>query len=288
MDRVTALFQESRPRLQAIAFRMLGSHSEAEDAVQETWLRLHRTDAERVDNLAGWLTTVTARLCLDRLRARHSRRDRASTDTDPDEVTGEDVASDPADETILAESVGAALMVVLDSLAPAERVAFVLHDVFAVPFDEIAHVVERTPAATRQLASRARRRVQGARRTHGIDLVRQRQLVDAFRRAAQAGDFGALLQILHPGAVLRPDAAAVRMGSLRPTSGAAQVAAALAGGAQAAQLAVVDGFAALVWAPLGEIRGVIEVTISAGRITAIDVTGDPERIRALEIVSIAD
>ena len=186
----------------------------------------------------------------------------------------------------MAESVGAALLIVLDSLAPAERVAFVLHDVFAVPFDEIAAVVDRSPDAARQLASRARRRVQGTVPTGDLDLVRQRDVVDAFLRAARGGDFEALLRLLDPDVVLRPDAAAVRMGSLRETSGADAVAAALSGGARAAQLAIVDGVAALVWAPGGQTRGVIEFTLVDDRIVAINVTGDSERIRSLDIVTL--
>src|SRR5262245_28175839 len=216
----TTQFEASRPRLEAVAYRMLGSHAEAEDAVQETWIRLQRTDPDVIENLGGFLTTVVGRVCLDRLRA---RRARPEAPTDP-ELPGAAVApatdADPEHEVVLAESIGAALLVVLGRLSPAERVAFVLHDVFAVPFDEVAEIVGRTPDATRQLASRARRRLQGTEPTVGLDLVRQRDVVDAFLRAARGGDFDALLQLLDPDVVLLPDAAAVAMGSLRALRGA--------------------------------------------------------------------
>jgi RNA polymerase sigma-70 factor (ECF subfamily) len=261
---------------------MLGSRSEAEDAVQEAWLRLDRSDPEQIDNLGGWLTTVVARLCLDRLRARRSRPETPIAEHEAHDVA--DVAGvDPAQQALMAESVGAALLVVLDSLGPAERVAFVLHDVFAVPFDEIAEIVGRSPDATRQLASRARRRVQGTT-TADVDPLRQRTLVDAFLRAARGGDFEGLLQLLDPDVVLQPDEAAVRMGSLRETRGAEAVAGALSGGAQTAALAIVDGLAGLVWAPAGRTRGVIEFTVAGDRIVAIHVTGDAERIGELDIV----
>jgi RNA polymerase sigma-70 factor (ECF subfamily) len=285
-DWLAAQFESSRSRLRAVAYRMLGSRTEADDAVQETWLRLGGTDASRIDNLGGWLTTVVARVCLDRLRTRRSRREDLTGAQPVDDLAGAVDDYDPAHQALMAESVGAALLVVLDSLAPAERVAFVLHDVFAVPFDEIATVVDRSPDAARQLASRARRRVQGTAPTGDLDLVRQRDVVDAFLRAARGGDFEALLRLLDPDVVLRPDAAAVRMGSLREISGAEAVATALSGGARAAQLAIVDGVAALVWAPGGQTRGVIEFTIADDRIVAINVTGDAERIGSLDIVTL--
>jgi RNA polymerase sigma-70 factor (ECF subfamily) len=277
-------FEASRPRLRAVAYRILGSHAEAEDAVQETWLRLHRTDAAGIENLGGWLTTVIARLCLDRLRSRRSRREDAVGAQVPDEVVTSTEDDDPAHQALLAESVGSALLLVLDLLPPAERVAFVLHDVFAVQFDEIAAILDRSPDAARQLASRARRRLRGTSPTDQLDLVRQRDVVDAFLRAAQGGDFEALMRLLDPDVVLQPDAAALRMGGLRETRGASEVATALSGGARGAQLAIVDGLAALVWAPGGRTRGVIEFTIRDGRIVAIDVTGDAERLGELEIV----
>ena len=285
-DWLTARFEESRPRLLALAYRMLGSHAEAEDAVQETWLRLRRTDPAGIENVGGLLTTVVGRVCLDRLRARRARPE----DPVDDPALGarpDDAAGDPVDEALLAESVGTALMVVLDRLGPAERVAFVLHDVFAVPFDDIAEILGRTPDASRQLASRARRRVQGTSPTGGLDLVRQREVVDAFLRAARGGDFDALMQLLDPDVVLVPDAAAMSMGSLREMQGAEAVATALAGGARGATVAVVDGVAAFVWAPGGgEIRGVVQFTLRDDRVVAIDVTGDADRIAQLDIVTL--
>jgi RNA polymerase sigma-70 factor (ECF subfamily) len=279
---LTAAFEKSRQRLHAIAYRMLGSRTEADDAVQDTWLRLSSTDPERVDNLGGLLTTVVARVCLDRLKSRRARREDIFGEGMPDPRDRSPTASDPAEEAVMAESIGAALLVVLDALGPAERVAFVLHDVFAVGFDEIAEIVERSPDAARQLASRARRRVQGTVPAR-FDLARQREVVDAFLLAARAGDFDALVQILDPNVVLRPDDAAQRMGSFRTTHGATQVASRIAGGAQGAQPATVNGLAGLVWAPADRVRGVIQFTVVEGRITAIDIVGDAERISACDI-----
>jgi RNA polymerase sigma factor (sigma-70 family) len=282
-DSLTEQFEASRPRLQAVAYRMLGSRAEAEDAVQETWLRLARTDSALVENLGGWLTTVIARVCLDRLRSRRARPE-VAIGAIPDEPASAENGDDPAHQALVAESVGAALLVVLDLLPPAERVAFVLHDVFAVPFDEIAPIVDRSPDATRQLARRARRRLQGAPPTADLDLVRQRRVVDAFLRAARGGEFDTLVALLDPDVVLRPDAAAVRMGSLRETRGADAVASVLSGGARGARLAIVDGLAGFVWAPGGRTSGVVQFTIADGRIVAIDVTGDAERLQQLDIV----
>ncbi len=280
-DWVVEQFEENRPRLRAVAHRMLGSRAEAEDAVQEAWLRLGGTDAGAIDNLGGWLTTVTARVCLDRLRRRQARPEHDARPPLPADVPG---GGDVEDRELLAESVGAALLVVLESLGPAERVAFVLHDVFAVPFDEVAAVLDRSPDAARQLASRARRRVQHRTPAGDVDPVRQREAVEAFLRAAQGGDFEGLVRVLHPDVVLQPDAAALRMGALRETHGARGVADALAGGAQAARLAVVDGLAGLVWMPGGTVRGVIRFSVLDGRITALDVVGDAEGIEELEVV----
>jgi RNA polymerase sigma factor (sigma-70 family) len=286
-DWLTARFEESRPRLHALAYRMLGSHAEADDAVQETWLRLQRNDPAEIDNVGGLLTTVVGRVCLDRLRARRARPEDPTDDLAAGGTPDVDATTDPVDEAILAESVGTALMVVLDRLGPAERVAFVLHDVFAVPFDGVAEILGRTPDASRQLASRARRRLQGTTLgATGLDLVRQRNVVDAFLRAARGGDFEGLLQLLDPEVVLVPDAAAVAMGSLREMRGADAVAAALSGGATNATLAIVDGVAAFVWAPGGQVRGVVRFTLRGERIVAIDVTGDEEKIRALDIVTL--
>src|SRR5947207_5922963 len=241
-------FEASRPRLHAVAYRMLGSHADADDAVQEAWLRLAGGDHDRIENAGGLLTTVVGRVCLDRLRARRSRPE------EPIEASlAATVDDDPADHSVLADSVGSALLVVLDLLGPAERLAFVLHDVFAVPFDEIGEVLDRSPEAARQLASRARRRLQGSDPDADVDIERQREVVDAFLRAAHAGDFEALVRLLDPDVVLVPDAAATRMGALRETVGAHAVARALSGGAQGAHLAIIDGLAGLVGAPAGPV-----------------------------------
>jgi len=283
-DWLTEQFEASRPRLRAVAYRMLGSHAEADDAVQEAWLRLNRADRSGVENLGGWLTTVVARVCLDSLRSRRSRREEPAGARPPESGVGVARDDDPEQQAIMGDSVGAALLVVLDLLAPAERVAFVLHDVFAVPFDEIGDIVGRSPEAARQLASRARRRVRGTDGAPEIDLVRQRQVVVAFLAAARSGDFEGLLALLDPDVVLRPDAAALRMGSLRETQGAAEVATALSGGASAARVALVDGVAGLAWAPTGQVRGVVAFRVVDGRIVEIDVTGDPEHIAHLDVV----
>jgi RNA polymerase sigma-70 factor (ECF subfamily) len=282
-DWLTERFEEQRPRLHAVAYRMLGSHAEAEDAVQETWLRLQRTDPDTIDNVGGLLTTVVGRVCLDRLRARTARPEDPTDDARTRAVADAD-APDPVDEALLAESVGAALMVVLDRLGPAERVAFVLHDVFAIPFDDVAEILGRTPDASRQLASRARRRLQGSAHEARFDLVRQRTVVEAFLRAARGGDFEALVQLLDPDVVLVPDAAALAMGSLRELRGADAVARVLSGGAQAARLAVIDGATGFAWAPGGQVRGVVQLTVIDGRIVAFAVTGDAERIAELDVV----
>jgi RNA polymerase sigma-70 factor (ECF subfamily) len=281
---LTDEFEASRPRLHALAYRMLGSHAEADDAVQETWLRLRRNDPADIENVGGLLTTVVGRVCLDRLRARRARPEDPVDDLAAGATSAVDPAADPVDEALLAESVGTALMLVLDRLGPAERVAFVLHDVFAVPFDDVAGILGRTPDASRQLASRARRRLQGSTPDGRLDVMRQRDVVDAFLRAARGGDFDALLQLLDPDVVMVPDAAAISMGSLRETRGAEAVAHALSGGARAAQRALVDGVAAWLWAPGGQIRGVVQFTVRGDRIVSIAVTGDADRIRELEIV----
>lgn len=286
-DWLTEQFEASRPRLRAVAYRMLGSEAEADDAVQETWLRLDRADATRLENLGGWLTTVVGRVCLDRLRSRRARRE---------EPTGVQLAeiglaaedSDPGQQAIVAESVGSALLVVLDLLAPAERVAFVLHDVFAVPFDEIAEIVGRSPEAARQLASRARRRVQGTPGMPEVDLVRHREVVDAFLAATRSGDFDALLALLDPAVELRPDEGAVRMGALRATRGAAEVAGLFSRGAAAARLALIDGVAGLAWMPGGRTRGVVVFSIVDGRIVEIDLIGDGERLETIDVVLVDD
>ena len=280
---LAAAFEQSRQRLHAIAFRMLGSRTEADDAVQDAWLRLSSTDPERIDNFGGLLTTVVSRVCLDRLKSRRTRREDMIGDGMSATSDRHPTAGDPAEEAVMAESIGAALLIVLDALGPAERVAFVLHDVFGVRFDEIGEIVGRSPDAARQLASRARRRVQGTAGPAQVDFVLQREVVDAFLRAARSGDFDSLVQILDPSVMLRPDAAAERLGAFRTTRGAAQVASRLAGGAQAVQRAIVNGLAGLVWAPGGRVRGVIQFTVIDGLITAIDVTGDADSIRGFDI-----
>src|SRR4051794_9726021 len=262
-------FEEHRTRLKAVAYRMLGSLSEADDAVQEAWLRLSRTDAGAIENLGGWLTTVVARVCLDMLRSRTSRREesiRVAESVAPSAVAHRGVPRaaemDPEQETLLAESVGLALLVVLDTLAPAERLAFVLHDMFAVPFDEIAPIVGRSPDAARQLASRARRRVQGATPVDDADIGRRREVVDAFLAAARGADFEALLALLDPDIVLRADPAAVKTGAEEEVRGAAAVAQTFAGRATAAQPALIDGDVGLVWATGGRPRVVFDLTIA--------------------------
>jgi RNA polymerase sigma factor (sigma-70 family) len=269
-------FEDNRARLRAVAYRMLGSTSEADDAVQEAWLRLSRSDTSEVDNLAGWLTTVVGRVCLDMLRSRKSRREEPLDTYVPDDVE----AVDPEQEALLADAMGPALLVVLDTLAPAERLAFVLHDLFAVPFEEIAPVVGRSPAATRQLASRARRRVQGAGTQP--DRGRQRAIVDAFLTASRGGDFDALIALLDPDVVLRVDDAAARIGA-SGARGAHEVAVTFAGRAKAAQLALVDGAAGAAWIHDGRARVVFSFTVTGGRIVAIDLLADPEHLRELDL-----
>ena len=277
-------FEADRPRLRAMASRMLGSWAEADDAVQEAWLRVSRSDAGGVDNLSGWLTTIVARICLDMLRSRHSRReDPVSMD-----LTGigpdREVMPGPEDEVMLANSVGLALLLVLDTLAPAERVAFVLHDIFDVSFDEIAPIVDRSPAAARQLASRARRRIRGASADHDSDQAREREIVGAFFAASREGDFRGLLMLLDPDVKLRPDRAAVAAGAEEGVRGAAAVAEAFAGRARAAQLALIGGRAGAVWAPGGQPRVVFAFTVHRDKITAIDMIADPERVHELDLV----
>lgn len=276
-------FEASRSRLLAVAYRMLGTHVEAEDAVQDSWLRLQGAPPGDVGNLDGWLTTVVSRVCLDRLRARRARPEDPVGAALPEELTGHSEDLDPAQQTILAESVGSALLVVLDSLAPAERVAFVLHDVFAVPFDDIAPIVERTPDATRQLASRARRRIQGSGGAN-VDLARHQQIIDAFKAASVNGDFQALLALLDPGVVFRPDATALRMGAPSERQGLNAVATEFDGRAHGAQRALVSGRPGLAWAPGGQVHGVFAFRIEHGRIAEIELIGDPERIGKLDVV----
>ena len=268
-------FEQQRPRLRAVAERILGSAAEAEDAVQEAWLRLSRSDAAAVENLGGWLTTVVSRLCLDHLRSRTARRE-APLDHAPEPVLAD---SAPA-EVELAESLAPALLVVLDTLKPAERVAFVLHDLFGVPFEQVAVVLDRNPAAVRQLASRARRRVRG----QDADAAGSagREVVAAFLRASRDGDFAALLELLDPDAVVRADGAAVAMGSAPLLVGAEASAGRFCGQALAARLALLDGEPGLIWTHGGELKVAFAFTLDAGRVSAIDLLADPDVLAALD------
>ena len=286
-DWLARRFEDHRGHLQAVAYRMLGSTGEADDAVQEAWLRLSRSDAGAVDNLGGWLTTVVARVCLNMLQARSARReDPVGGDLPEPAASGRD-GDDPEQQALQAEGVGLALLVVLDTLTPAERLAFVLHDLFAVPFEEIAPIVERSPAAARQLASRARRRVQGAP-PPDADLARQRAVVDAFLAASREGDFDALVALLDPEVVVRADRAAVRSGAAEEVRGAAAVAGTFSGRARAARPALVDGAPGAVWAPGGRPRVAFGFTVISGRIVRIDLLADPERLARLQLAELGD
>jgi RNA polymerase sigma factor (sigma-70 family) len=287
-DWLAERFEENRTRLRAVAYRMLGSLSEADDAVQEAWLRLSRSETSDVENLSGWLTTVVARVCLDMLRSRGSRREEPLGAHVPEPIVSREDGIDPEHEALLADSVGPALLVVLETLAPPERIAFVLHDMFAVPFDEIAPIVGRSPASARQLASRARRRVRGAGTVPDADLTRQREVVDAFLAASRGGDFDALLAVLDPDVVLRADRAAVQMGASREVRGAAAVADTFSGRARAAQPALVNGAVGLVWATGGRPRIVFGFTITRGKIVEIVLVADPDRLRQLDMAILHD
>jgi RNA polymerase sigma-70 factor (ECF subfamily) len=269
---------------------MLGSQSEADDAVQEAWLRLSRADTSGIENMGGWLTTVVGRVCLDMLRSRRSRREEFLGAQVLEPVTSHTDDTNPEQQALLADSIGLALLVVLDTLTPAERLAFVLHDMFAVPFDEIAPIVGRSPAAARQLASRARRRVQGAATEPDpeADIARQRAVVDAFLAASRGGDFDALLALLDPDVVVRADGAAVDIGASSEVRGAAAAAGTFAGRARFAQRALVNGAAGAVWAPGGRPRVVFDFTIIGGKIVAIDMLADPERLDQLDLAILDD
>src|ERR671913_45707 len=275
-------FEAHRDHLQRVAYRMLGSTGEADDAVQEAWLRLSRAEAAGIDNLGGWLTTVVARVCLDTLRSRKSRREEP-LEGEPQPAAGHERAVDPEREAELADNVGLALLVVLEALAPAERVAFVLHDMFDLPFEEIAPIVGRSPTAARQLASRARRRVHGSAKTSGADVASHRKVVDAFLAAARSGDMAGLLAVLDPDVVLRADRAAVRLGGVAELSGAEAVAANFKGKAQQARSALVDGALGVVVAPQGRLLLVLNLTFAGDRIALIDVVADPDRLEALDL-----
>jgi len=292
-DLLAQRFETHRAHLRAVALRMLGSSHEADDAVQEAWLRLSRADADAVDNLGGWLTTVVARVCLDMLRSRTAKRE-----VPPDDETAEPaVSASPEDEALLADSVGLALLVVLDTLPPAERLAFVLHDMFAVPFDEIAPIVGRTPVATRQLASRARRRVQSNPAVPDASASIQRQVVAAFLAASRDGDFEGLLRLLDPGVVLRADAVAIDMAASRASAGAPTlseevrgadaVARVFAGRARVAKLTLVDGLAGAAWSAGGQARSVFAFVVRGGRVVSIELLMDPETLGVLDLEPVA-
>src|ERR1017187_1429259 len=278
-DRLAGRFEASRSRLRAMAYRMLGSPSDADDAVQEAWIHAAEASASAVDNLDGWFTTIVARVCLDMLRSRKSRRE------EPLDLQDAAVAG-PEQDAMLADSVGRALLVVLDTLAPAERVAFVLHDTFGLPFGQIAAITGRSPAAARQLASRARRRIQGSKPGCRIRLAMQREVADAFLAASRGGDLGALLPVLAPDVVLHADAASVPSGVPMTIRGAAAV----ARGARAASVrsryagvALVNGTPGIVMAPRGRLMLVLAFTIPAGTISQIDVIADPARLGELDL-----
>jgi RNA polymerase sigma factor (sigma-70 family) len=287
-DWLAERFEAHRTRMRAVAYRMLGSLSEADDAVQEAWLRLSRADTSDVENLGGWLTTIVARVCLNMLHARKSRREEPLGVHVPEQIVSRTDGTDPEHEALLADSVGLALLVVVERLSPAERVAFVLHDMFGVPFAEIAKVVGRSASAARQLASRARRRVRGAATSGDVDLRCQREVVEAFLAASRGGDFDALLALLDPDIVLRADRAAVRAGASREVRGATAVAKQFSGRAHFAQKALVNGVMGLVWAPGGRPRAVFGFTIRGAKIVEIDLVGDPEHLRQLEVAVLGD
>ena len=279
-------FEGHRGHLRGVAYRMLGSRSEADDALQEAWLRLSRSDMDAVENLGGWLTTVVARVCLDMLRSRKSRREESLATHGPKLIMSREDERDPEHEVELSESVGLALLAVLETLAPAERVAFVLHDMFDLPFDEIGSIVGRSPTAARQLASRARRRVRRATTAPDANRTRQRELVEAFLAASRGGDFEALLAVLDPDVVVRADHTAIPVGAPTAVHGAPAVAKnALAFSARArfAQVALVNGVPGIVVAPNGRLHIVLAFTIRRGRIVEIDVVADPERLRQLDL-----
>ena len=289
-DWLAERFEANRFHLRGVAFRMLGSLTEADDAVQEAWIRLSRTDTSDVDNLRAWLTTVVGRVCLNMLRSRRTRREASLETHFPDPILSPEGGMDPEQEALLGDSVGLAMLVVLDSLSPAERVAFVLHDVFAIPFDEIAPIVGRTPTAARQLASRARRRVQGAP-VPDVDLDSQWAVIDAFLAAARDGDFEGLLAVLDPDVVLRSDGGAARPDLMTLVRGAQTVATqalAFRRFAETATRVLVNGIpGGVAWAPDGSPFSVVALTVRVGRIVAIDILADPDRLAELDLTVVA-
>jgi RNA polymerase sigma factor (sigma-70 family) len=285
-DFLAAQFEQHRAHLRGVAYRMLGSLSEADDAVQETWLRLSRSDADEIENLGGWLTTVVARVCLNTLRSRTTRREEPLDVRVPDPVVSNESGLNPEHEALLADSVGLALLVVLETLTPSERLAFVLHDMFAVPFDQIGSMLDRSPTAARQLASRARRRVRGAAPVPDADLRRQRAVVDAFFAAARDGDFEALVAVLDPDVVLRSDGGELRPNVTAIVRGAREVASRAVTFAHLSPYvrpALINGAAGVVVAPRGQPFSVMGFTVTNGRIVEIDAVGDPARLRELDL-----
>jgi RNA polymerase sigma factor (sigma-70 family) len=290
-DRLAQRFEGQRAQLQALAYRMLGSLTEAEDAVQDTWLRVSRSasGASEIENFNAWLTTITARVCLNMLRSRGNRHEESLDIEAADALLGPASTGNPEQEVMMADSVGVALLVVLDTLSPAERLAFVLHDLFAMPFEEIAPMLERSPEATRQLASRARRRVKGTAPAQHVDLTRQREVVEAFLSATRGRDFQALITLLHPEVTLRADKAVMLTAEPVLVHGAEPVAKGAMAAMQRAQFtgtALIDGAVGLVMAPLGHLRVALVFTIAEGLITAIDVIAEPERLEQLELAVI--
>ena len=281
-------FEANRTHLRAVAYRMLGSLSEADDAVQESWLRLSRSETIGVENLGGWPTTVVARICLDMLRSRNSRHEEPLEASVPEPIMSREGGLDPEHEALLADSVGLALLVVLDTLNPAERLTFVLQDIFAMTFDEIASIVERSETATRQLASRARRQVRGAAMVKDADLTYQREVVDAFLAASRAGNFDALLAVLDPDVVFRHDLTAVPAGASREVRGAPAVARQFSGRARGARPALVNGSVGLVVARHGRLFLVLNLTIIRGKIVEINSVADPARLQKLDLAVLDD
>ncbi|GGN60582.1 RNA polymerase sigma factor [Streptomyces albiflavescens] len=283
-------FEEHRTHLRAVAYRMLGSASEADDALQEAWLRARRADTDDIENLAGWLTTIVARVCLNLLRTRERQREEPLDVRLTDQAVSPEDGGDPEEEAVLADSVGVALLVVLDTLSPAERLAFVLHDMFTVPFDEIGPMLDRSPAAVRQLASRARRRVKGASPLPEADLTRRRRVVEAFLAATRGGNLDALVALLHPDVVLHADKSVIPTPEPVVVSGAITVAKgamAATGRARFTGLALLDGTVGLAMAPLGRLRLVLTFTVTEDdRITAIDVIADPDRLGELDVAAL--
>jgi RNA polymerase sigma-70 factor (ECF subfamily) len=287
-DRWTEPFERARPQLRAVAYRMLGSLTDAEDAVQEAWLRLSGTDTAAVHNLDAWLTTVVARICLNILRARHIRPQEESLSTMPDPVIDRADDVDPEHQALLADSVGLALFVVLDTLSPAERLAFVLHDVFAVPFDDIAPIVDRSVEATRKLASRARQRIQASGTSPDRDLAAQRDVVDAFFAAARGGDFDRLVAVLHPDVVLHGDFGPGGRRSEHGADAVARLAGLYARGGGQVHPATVNGAAGAVIVAAGRVAAVMGFVVVGDQVTEIDVLADPQRLSRLDVSAVVD